>query len=583
MVTMKDVKAKKLVFLVILLAIIWCKDTVSAKLVAYWNFDEGSGTTAKDSTGNDNTGTLYNMTNDSWVPGKMGTALKFDGKDDYIIVKDSAEIEFGESSFSIVFWMKKTYVTSGPTGVILLNGTSGGEFQGATGKRYEITDFNNGRLIFAIDDDLGKSVCISPEVFSTGDWVHVAMVRESKSNQLLIYADTLLVVSVVPENNTGNIDSVDEPLIIGAQQKEDNTPNTFCDFFYGMLDELRFFDHALTGDEIKNLYETGETSKKTLTSELVRNKLSEVEKLIDSQKYKEAITLVEKEVLELKQRAQQNPQEASEITKWLPDLYFNLAVACERTGAPQKDTITAYKNAVFSNRNEWKALIWLIDNSPQSEYEPLIKEFLQSPDEFSSACKKLCRYFMTNKDWLTFVPFLDVVSGVSEGSTTVAESIYKYLNDNWREKYLEYCKAKPQLANFVAKKRSESHFEICDKLFQNGSYEKAIQEFDKFLVGNKSIDREKSLQAILKKGQCYIHLGEIDKASREFLTFVTEYPDSEQSPEAAFYIGYCNMLQAKFELAREAFNLVIKDYPKSSFANKAKLCLERIESMTEQK
>ena len=48
-----------------------------------------------------------------------------------------------------------------------------------------------------------------------------------------------------------------------------------------------------------------------------------------------------------------------------------------------------------------------------------------------------------------------------------------------------------------------------------------------------------------------------------------------------FFLGYLHMLQGEFEAAKESLNLVIKDYPQSSYANKAKLCLNRIENMTE--
>ena len=54
-----------------------------------------------------------------------------------------------------------------------------------------------------------------------------------------------------------------------------------------------------------------------------------------------------------------------------------------------------------------------------------------------------------------------------------------------------------------------------------------------------------------------------------------------ESPEASFFVGYCYMLKGEFDQAKEALNLVVKDYPQSSFASKAKLCLTRIESMTE--
>lgn len=48
-------------------------------LVAYWDFDEGSGTIAKDKSGNGNDGTIHGAT---YVNGRYGKALSFNGEGD---------------------------------------------------------------------------------------------------------------------------------------------------------------------------------------------------------------------------------------------------------------------------------------------------------------------------------------------------------------------------------------------------------------------------------------------------------------------------------------------------------------------
>jgi hypothetical protein len=50
---------------------------ITTGLVGHWKFDEGSGITAGDSSGNNNTGTLTN--GPTWTTGKLGGALSFDG------------------------------------------------------------------------------------------------------------------------------------------------------------------------------------------------------------------------------------------------------------------------------------------------------------------------------------------------------------------------------------------------------------------------------------------------------------------------------------------------------------------------
>src|SRR4030042_635941 len=54
----------------------------SAYLVARLNFDDGTGGTAHDSSGNGNHGTLFG--NPQWTTGHLGGALDFDGNGDYV-------------------------------------------------------------------------------------------------------------------------------------------------------------------------------------------------------------------------------------------------------------------------------------------------------------------------------------------------------------------------------------------------------------------------------------------------------------------------------------------------------------------
>ncbi len=71
-------------------------------LVAHWTFDEGSGTTAYDSTGV-NHGTLAGNT--AWTTGQIGGALEFDGSGDWVDCGNDASIN-NLSTFSVSAWFK---------------------------------------------------------------------------------------------------------------------------------------------------------------------------------------------------------------------------------------------------------------------------------------------------------------------------------------------------------------------------------------------------------------------------------------------------------------------------------------------
>ncbi len=78
--------------------------------VARWDFNEKSGQTAYDSSGNGNNGTLganssAGSDDPSWTIGKKGAGLSFDGSNDYVIVSDSNSLDI-TNSITIMGWFK---------------------------------------------------------------------------------------------------------------------------------------------------------------------------------------------------------------------------------------------------------------------------------------------------------------------------------------------------------------------------------------------------------------------------------------------------------------------------------------------
>ena len=80
----------------------------SSGLVAWWKFDEGSGTTAADSSGNGNTMNLVNGV--SWVAGKIGGAISANGTNQY--ATEPAINLSATSTVTVAFWANRTYSTT---------------------------------------------------------------------------------------------------------------------------------------------------------------------------------------------------------------------------------------------------------------------------------------------------------------------------------------------------------------------------------------------------------------------------------------------------------------------------------------
>ena len=94
------------------------EDTFTRGLVAYWSFDEGAGDIAYDISGNGNNCTIYGA---KWTKGKYGSALQFDGVDDYVEILDDDSLDIniqnGEK-ITIEAWIYP-YTVTGERGMVV--------------------------------------------------------------------------------------------------------------------------------------------------------------------------------------------------------------------------------------------------------------------------------------------------------------------------------------------------------------------------------------------------------------------------------------------------------------------------------
>jgi len=190
-------------------------------LVAHWTFDEGSGNTAGDSSGNNKTGTLIN--GPMWVEGKVGSgAVSFDGKDDSILTTLDLD---GSKLFSISLWVKPNDV--------------------ASTERHLFT-CGQDQQIYKTNDDLwyktNRDTTVASNVLSSNTWSHVVVIFDGAT--VKIYADGTLIIT----ETKSAIDSVGS-CVIGSLG---TTGTNFR--FTGVLDDIRVYNRALSADEVSELY-----------------------------------------------------------------------------------------------------------------------------------------------------------------------------------------------------------------------------------------------------------------------------------------------------------------------------------------
>ncbi|MFH1716128.1 MAG: LamG domain-containing protein, partial [Planctomycetota bacterium] len=99
---------KKVIYLMSLVVVLGLTLTspADAELVAWWTFDEGSGTIAADYSGNANDGVLNG--GGQWVDGQLGGAIQFNGTNSYVA---APHIPFNSRSFTIAMWVNPVLYT----------------------------------------------------------------------------------------------------------------------------------------------------------------------------------------------------------------------------------------------------------------------------------------------------------------------------------------------------------------------------------------------------------------------------------------------------------------------------------------
>lgn len=210
--------------------------------VAYYKFDEGSGTTnIYDSSGYGNTGTMNgSMTESDWVTGKYGKSLNFDGSNDYISGGSASNLDDLDKSsdFTAMAWVK--IPKSLPDGYYTIlqkgNATATGwrlRYR-ATTDRFEghvFTDTTDGALLdsFAAEDN---------------QWHHVAMVYDDNGDRnISIYVDGVKNTAT-PTTATGTVGSdATDNLLVGSLEAA-------TDYFSGSVDEVKIYNYVRTQSQI---------------------------------------------------------------------------------------------------------------------------------------------------------------------------------------------------------------------------------------------------------------------------------------------------------------------------------------------
>ncbi len=213
-------------------------------LVAHYELEKiTSGTTIKDSVGNDNTGTIHNMDIDSdFIRGVHGNALNFNkNNNEYIDIPDSDNLDFGTTQdFSISAWIRG----NGGVGdelTVVAKGDTGGD------PRFmmKVNDANNDRILFTVREiDCNGSTDVLD-----GQWHHLLM-SVDRDGSFKGYVDGVQDCSAGTTASENVSSSV--PLQIGRSYQTSDRR-----YFNGDIDDVKIWNKALDHREVNIEYNGG--------------------------------------------------------------------------------------------------------------------------------------------------------------------------------------------------------------------------------------------------------------------------------------------------------------------------------------
>ncbi|WP_405521126.1 LamG-like jellyroll fold domain-containing protein [Streptomyces canus] len=203
---------------------------------AHWSFDEGSGTTAADASGNAHTATLQGAA--GWDTGKVGAhslSLTAGGN-----ATASGPVVDTSKAFSVAAWVNLAQLGGYQTAVSI-DGTVVSAFY--LGLRDDTGTFAFARL--ASDATQGAAVAAAASAPTAGTWTHLVGVSDAAAGVTRLYVNGVLegeTAYTAGWAGTGAT-AIGRALYGGGQ----------VDQWHGLIDDVQLFPTALTSDQVATL------------------------------------------------------------------------------------------------------------------------------------------------------------------------------------------------------------------------------------------------------------------------------------------------------------------------------------------
>jgi len=224
-----------------------------SRLLAAYNFDEGSGTTLRDISGNGRDGKLYGSQLPTWVAGQSGhgRALSYPGGQNSGVLLGVENMFDGVTVGTIEAWVKFNTAAAGDYWMWMDNrDASAGCYHSL-----ELSFERAGATVYAeVWGGNVSSGCVPPSLQgrvalpNPGSWHHIAYSVSAAGNAL--YVDGVLQTPTYLAGSASSTHFLDDAGVGDHSIYDVGGPDLSTEQWNGQIDDLRIWDTVRTGAEI---------------------------------------------------------------------------------------------------------------------------------------------------------------------------------------------------------------------------------------------------------------------------------------------------------------------------------------------
>jgi chitodextrinase len=220
----------------------------STGLVAHWSYDQSTGTTLTDDSGNGHTGTFASTP--TWAAGKINNGLTLNGTDN-VAIGNITQIN-GASQVTLTTWIKRA-----ANGAAVLVGKQ------ASKQDFGIEAYGDGKVYFDISKgaDTYGTVTLNDTA-----WHHVALVfdgtQTGNANRLKAYVDGVQKTLAFSGTVGTSTSTSTTPFNIGKMSSE---------YSNGQVDDTWLYTRALSASEVQDLMQSGQAQLDILAPSIPAN------------------------------------------------------------------------------------------------------------------------------------------------------------------------------------------------------------------------------------------------------------------------------------------------------------------------